>query len=66
MLSNCSAGKDSGESLGGRRSNRSVLNEMNLEHSLEGFMLKLKLPNFGHLMQRDDLLEKTLPDAGKD
>ena len=39
---------------------------MNLEYSLEGLMLKLKLQNFGHLMQRDDLLEKTLPDAGKD
>ena len=66
MLSNCSAGKDSGESLGARRSNQSILNEMNLEYSLEGLMLKLKLQNFGHLMQRDDLLEKTLPDAGKD
>ena len=33
---------------------------MNPEHSLEGLMLKLKLQNFGHLMQRADSFEKTL------
>ena len=43
-----------------RRSNQSVLKEINLEYSLEGLMLKLKLKYFGHLMQRTDSLEKTL------
>jgi len=43
-----------------RRSNQSVLKEINPEYSLEGLMLKLKLQYFGHLMQRDDSLEKTL------
>ena len=43
-----------------RRSNQSILKEINPEHSLEGRMLKLKLQNFGHLMQRMDSLEKTL------
>ena len=41
-----------------RRSNQSILKEINPEYSLEG--LKLKLPYFGHLMQRTDSLEKTL------
>ena len=43
-----------------RRSNQSILKESNPEYSLEGLMLKLKLPYFGHLMQRADSLEKTL------
>ena len=43
-----------------RRSNQSILKEINLKYSLEGLMLKLKLQYFGHLMQRDDSLEKTL------
>ena len=43
-----------------RRSNQSILKETNSEYSLEGLMLKLKLQYFGHLMQRTDLLEKTL------
>ena len=43
-----------------RRSNQSILKEINLEYSLEGLMLKLKLPYFGHLMGRTDSLEKTL------
>ena len=43
-----------------RRSNESVLKEISPEYSLEGLMLKLKLPNFGHLVQRADSLEKTL------
>ena len=42
-----------------RRSNQSILKETNPEYSLEGLMLKLKLQNFGHLMQRTDSLEKT-------
>ena len=43
-----------------RRSNQSILKEISPEFSLEGLMLKLKLPYFGHLMQRTDSLEKTL------
>ena len=43
-----------------RRSNQSLLKEINLEYSLEGLMLKLKLQYFGHLMQRTDSLEKPL------
>ena len=43
-----------------RRSNQSILMEVNPGCSLEGLMLKLKLQNFGHLMQRADSLEKTL------
>ena len=42
-----------------RRSNQSVLKEINPEYSLEGLMLKLKLQYFGHLMHRADSLEKT-------
>ena len=44
-----------------RRSNQSILKEINPEYSLEGLMLKLKLQYFGLLMQRADSLEKTLP-----
>jgi len=43
-----------------RRSNQSILKEISPQYSLEGLMLKLKLQNFGHLMQRNDSLEKTL------
>ena len=43
-----------------RRSNHSILKEINPEYSLEGLMLKLKLQYFGHLMWRADSLEKTL------
>ena len=43
-----------------RRSNQSILKEMNPEYSLEGLMLKLKLQYFGHLMQTANSLEKTL------
>ena len=43
-----------------RRSNQSILNEIDPEYSLEGLMLKLKLQYFGHLMRRIDSLEKTL------
>ena len=43
-----------------RRSNQSVLKEINTEYTLERLMLKLKLQYFGHLMQRANLLEKTL------
>ena len=43
-----------------RRSNQSILKEINPEYSLEGLMLKLKLQYFGHLIWRTDSLEKTL------
>ena len=43
-----------------RRSNQSILKEINPGCSLEGMMLKLKLQYFGHLMRRADSLEKTL------
>ena len=43
-----------------RRSNWSILKEINLEYSLEGLMLKLKLQYSGHLMRKVDSLEKTL------
>ena len=43
-----------------RRSNQSILKEINTEYSLEGLMLKLKLQYFGHLGWRANLLEKTL------
>ena len=61
MLLNCGAGEDSWESLGLQGDpNQSILKEINPEYSREGLMLKLKLQYFGHLMQRADLLEKTL------
>ena len=49
-----------------RRSNQSILKEINHDYSLEGLMmkLKLKLQYFGHLMQRANILEKT-PMLGK-
>jgi len=43
-----------------RRSNQSILKEINPEYSLEGLMLKLKLQYFGHVMRKADSLEKTL------
>ena len=43
-----------------RRSNQSILKEINHEYSLEGLILKLKLQYFGHLMRRASSLEKTL------
>ena len=56
VLLNCGAGEDTWTA---RRSNQSILKEINPEYSLEGLMLKLKLQYFGHLMQTDSL-EKTL------
>ena len=56
MLSNCSSGEDSWESLGLQGDQKKI----NPKHSLEGPMLKLKLQYFGHLMQRANSLEKTL------
>jgi len=43
-----------------RRSNQSILKEINPEYPLEGLMLKLKLQYFGHLVRRANLLEKTM------
>ena len=43
-----------------RKSNQSILKEINPEYSLEGLMLKLKFQYFGHLMSRADPLKKTL------
>ena len=43
-----------------RKSNQSILKEINPEYSLEGMLLKMKFQNFGHLIQRADSLEKTL------
>ena len=52
-----------------RRSNQSILKEISSDYSLEGLMLKLKLQSFGHLMGRNDSLEKTLmlgkPEGGR-
>ena len=61
ILLNCGIEKDSWESfLTERILNQSILKEISPEYSLKGLMLKLKLQDFGHLMQRTDLLEKTL------
>ena len=46
--------------MNSKRSNQSVLKELNSEYSLKGLVLKLKLQYFGHLMRRTDSLEKTL------
>ena len=43
-----------------RRSNQPILKEINVEYSLEGLMLKLKLEYFGHMIQKAKSLEKTL------
>ena len=58
MLLNCGVGEDLRVPWTARRSNWSILKEINLEYSLEG--LKVKLQYFGHLMQRVDSLEKPL------
>ena len=61
MLLNCGVGEDSLRvPWTARKSNKSILQEINPECSLEGLMLKLKLQYFGHLMRRADSLEKTL------
>ena len=59
MLLNCCAVEDSLESPG-QQGDQTSLKEINPEYSLEGLILKLKFQSFGHLMQRADLLEKTL------
>ena len=61
MLSNYGVGEDSWRvPWTARRSNQSILKEINPEYSLEGLMLKLKLQYFGHLMWRANSLEKTM------
>ena len=60
MLLNCGVGENSKVPWTARRSNQSILKEISPGCSLEGMMLKLKLQYFHHLMQRADLLEKTL------
>ena len=61
MLSNYGVGEDSWRVPWiARRSNQSILKEINPEYSLEGLMLKLKLQYFGHLMPRAGSFEKTL------
>ena len=61
MLLNCGVGEDSRETpWTARRSNHSILKEINPEYSLEGMTVKLKLQYFGHLMQRANSLQKTL------
>ena len=52
--------KTLGSPLDSRKLNQSILKETNSEYSLEKLMLKLKLQYFGHLMQRADILEKTV------
>ena len=58
MLSNCGASEDSRVSWTTRRSDQSILKEINPEYSLEGLMLKLQY--FGYLMRRADSFEKIL------
>ena len=60
MLSNHGAGEDLRIPWTAKRSNKSVLKEINPEYPLKGLMLKQKFQSFGHLMQRTDSLEKTL------
>ena len=60
MLLNCGVGEDLRIPWTARRSNQSILKEINPGISLEGMMLKLKLQYFNHLMRRADSLEKTL------
>ena len=60
MLLHCGVGEDLRVPWTAKRSNQSILKEINPEYSLEGLMLKLKLQYFGHLRRRTDSLEKTL------
>ena len=60
MPSNCGAGELLRVPWTARRSNQSILKEINPEYSLEGLMLKLKFQYFGHVMRRANSLEKAL------
>ena len=57
---NCVVGEDLRVPWTAKRPNQSILKEISPEYSLEGLMLKLKLPYLGHLMRRADSFEKTL------
>ena len=60
MVLNCGVGEDLRAPWTARRSNQSLLREINPEYSLEGLMLKLRLQNFGYLLQRAGSVKKTL------
>ena len=60
MLLNCGVGEDLRVPWTARRSNQSILKEINPEYSLQGLMLKLKLQHSGHLMRKANSLEKAL------
>ena len=60
MLLKCAAREDLRVPWTARRSNQSIIKEINPKYSLEGLMPKLKFQYFGHLMQITDSLEKTL------
>ena len=60
MLSNCGAGEDLTVLWTVRRSNQSILKEINLKYSLEGVVLEPTLQYFGYLMQKANSLGKTL------
>ena len=60
MLLNCGAGEDLRVLWTPGKLNKSILEEINPEYSLEGLMLELELQYFGHLMCSTDSLEKTL------
>ena len=60
MVLNSGVGEDFRVPWTERKSNQSILKDINPEYSLEGLMLKLKLQYLGHLMQRTDSMEKTL------
>ena len=60
MLLNCGAGEDLRVPWTVRRSNQSILKEINADYALEGLMLKLELQCFGHVMGKIDSLENTL------
>ena len=59
MFSNYGAGEDLRVPWTARKSNQSILKEIDAEYSLEGLMLKLKLQSFDHLIRRTDSMEKT-------
>ena len=60
MLLNCGVGEDVRVPWRARRSNQSLLKEINLEYSLQELMLEPKRQHFGHRLRRADSLEKTL------
>ena len=65
MLSNCDVGENLRVPWTARRSNQSILKEINPKYSLEGLMMKLKLQYFDQLVLKSQLIGKD-PDPGKD